>query len=1093
MGIIKTTRSHVAMNCSTILSGIAPVEYSALVIVELFPIVKSLKNDEDAADYQRLLTILEKVRNLATHHNYSKNSVVELVKDNFLSNTSIEDLKDIIKDSPYCWFPESLDAPMNFKSVSANPPKLRADYGQEDYCRPVGGNRNDGNESSSTVFLVQTIAPDVAQESIGSEQSLSSEARGTTMYNNEAEELLSSLRNAVDSRENAKHTWQWLLSIEEYERIKEFVSLNKIPTSQDLGDSFSLLLRLYIGEFYKRQWDGNNNPFSVLDDSNNSNFRNYKLICERTALVAYKKTNNVYQQSLYVDGGLPIHYISSKLDNNSRSLFVDSLSYLLDEDDIAMIQGESLLEKSTSSTALRESFHQGIGHSIYDYISAIRAKKHTWNDSDNIYPSEYSEFVNKVKEARERQEKRKKFSIRYTLWAYKDGEDFNFTLFPSLRFNPEDNTGKRHFGITQNKLSEWGIEPNETQFELQIGDERVLFSWCAAGDYISQGLVTQVDFPQINKSEISSRALLAPQISVCFPGSVQKHTLPSDSVVSPARNGLVQFYTDEDPSMGVWTSFKGNRSFPKSSVLYDKNRYTLESSFKSLDINEQFAWVVFDDEISFYDKEKGKSVELYNRKSNIYTEIPETCLHPIVNNPLIMPECISNGVVNVKINGGSTPVSVIRSQQLKFNIFNSESDEQLPEDGFSIDYRQKFADDQEADWKEYDASKTRLNQGLYDFRLRNKTLSTIHSCYVFPEEASVSADLSDPNNIKISFKDIDGVTSNDSLSPTTSRNSTSFFIRNNQDSYCFTIGLLQFKIYHPRPQTHVFFKGKELKEEKTSLILAFAEDIRISYISSKGSATFFLSENEKIYKTLFNALTQTAREKANNGVLSRFSLGSFVPEIKASDYKIRIYTQEIDNNEEIENLFLLNFSNNELIPISSKKPIDAAKGKAHNCFNALLFQSLKGIDFTESCYQPKFISKFDKREDRRLARTQRLDKYVDDNYWSNPYTFVQFEIACEHKLYFAVFDSLISILWDNRKNKKCFFDITKSRERTIVERRLSSFLSQYVKYCEESGRDVNCQGLLRLSKEFRFKWNILDQYKKDFDNNTLSIYNKIAR
>ena len=37
MGLIKTKRSHVAMNCSTIKGGIIPVEYSALVIVELFP------------------------------------------------------------------------------------------------------------------------------------------------------------------------------------------------------------------------------------------------------------------------------------------------------------------------------------------------------------------------------------------------------------------------------------------------------------------------------------------------------------------------------------------------------------------------------------------------------------------------------------------------------------------------------------------------------------------------------------------------------------------------------------------------------------------------------------------------------------------------------------------------------------------------------------------------------------------------------------------------------------------------------------------------------------------------------------------------
>ena len=121
------------MNCSAIPGGINPVEYSALVIVELFPIIKLLKKDEDAAEYQSLIRILETVRDQANKHDYSKASVVEMVKDRFLSNLSIVALKDIIKDSAFCQFPESLVMPMKFKGVSANPPQLRTDYGEEDY------------------------------------------------------------------------------------------------------------------------------------------------------------------------------------------------------------------------------------------------------------------------------------------------------------------------------------------------------------------------------------------------------------------------------------------------------------------------------------------------------------------------------------------------------------------------------------------------------------------------------------------------------------------------------------------------------------------------------------------------------------------------------------------------------------------------------------------------------------------------------------------------------------------------------------------------------------------------------------------------
>lgn len=38
MGLIKTKRNQVALNCSTKTSGITPVEYAAFVIVELIPI-----------------------------------------------------------------------------------------------------------------------------------------------------------------------------------------------------------------------------------------------------------------------------------------------------------------------------------------------------------------------------------------------------------------------------------------------------------------------------------------------------------------------------------------------------------------------------------------------------------------------------------------------------------------------------------------------------------------------------------------------------------------------------------------------------------------------------------------------------------------------------------------------------------------------------------------------------------------------------------------------------------------------------------------------------------------------------------------------
>lgn len=67
-----------------------------------------------------------------------------------------------------------------------------------------------------------------------------------------------------ESREdNLQYAWQWMLTLDEYNRIKDCVDDNPIPKGKEWNKNIKTakLLELYIGEFYKREYDGQNGPF----------------------------------------------------------------------------------------------------------------------------------------------------------------------------------------------------------------------------------------------------------------------------------------------------------------------------------------------------------------------------------------------------------------------------------------------------------------------------------------------------------------------------------------------------------------------------------------------------------------------------------------------------------------------------------------------------------------------------------------------------------------------------------------------------------------------------------------------------------------
>ena len=890
-----------------------------------------------------------------------------------------------------------------------------------------------------------------------------------------------------DDRSNAKFVWQWFLTLDDYEAIKACLKKNELPTPSKWNDKTVRLLTLYIGEFYKREYENNVTPFTQLGENTpNSKFRNYSRICEKLDIEPYKKDNQAHLHTLFVNGGLPIHYYSTKLDKAQSNKFIDGLSKLLyAENEIDISEGEEELEEFSGNTSLRESYQKGTGHSIFEYIQTIMAGNQTWDNSDNDSP-EFRGFIDKIKEANKKAVDRKKFRLFYSLWTYvHESSLIEFSLQPQIRFNPEED-GERHYAISLQRLANWGITNPPAQFSLRIGDNEMKFTKCINGDFISWDMVDRIDLNRLD-ANLTTDDLLHSDLTMVFDKLNGESTTIRNDINLPFKNGYLQFYTDDNPSMALWRSFKGAQSFLWSGLMYDKNRYHLLSPVPTTNINEELGWVTFSDCVVFEDRKNGKIHSFFNSKGRIYAKPLEDSLHrKIIDSPCLLPNCLLDGMAECTIGGEQSHAFIVKSSNLKFDVFRLANDEKVNSNPI-IEYKsaQEYQDPLSS-WKQYGSRS--LDQGLYVFRLFNAHYSTEVTCLVLPDNAKIEFySKSTPYLIKfIGFSNV----SLEGVSSSKSDNSTIFNIDNNVDSYDFTIGdesgCVSLQTYHPRPQTHVYLYGKEIKVNDTPIIIAYADEIEVKYISANSSKKFRLSEEEKIYKRLFEALTATAMGKDVDLLIKKHKI-LIDEKDKKSILPIRVYTQNIQNTNDSNNIMLLDLEDNTITPlVSFKKDL---KKLEHDC---LLFQSLKDVSCPDNYYAPKFLSHTGlgaKSNVKKDERQKKITNYANKNNsksFVSDYAYQQFEIACEHKMYFAFSDPLLGMCWDVKK--KNFLDVTKPK----FKENLSCFLLGYIDYTNRSSKELSIAGLRRLAKEFLFDWKVIkSDIEKSNSQQLLELYREI--
>lgn len=1059
-----------------------------------FPIIKSLK------------PVIRKSQGL---EQYSLEALRQYFQKNWLSKLSLEEQKELLKDISLIANIEddgyfSLKGNDNVYNSYLNKisiPDITNNYGSEQLyettetmanhiVEPMGSLQiEDVSMASEPIQESNTTSSEQAfeqsEEENTTEVETTSKNKSTKPQNNTSDpnkpfcdlynKLLADYKNPA-----AKYVWQWKLKLDDYTKISECIKKSKLPTVANMLPNTAKLLALYLGEFYKREYERDNKkPFPQLNvDLHRSDF--YKSLCEKLGLTPYKKTNDAHLFSLYVSGGLPVHYLSSKLDNNKSNILINCLSKLFGDDEIDAIEGETLLEK-LNNTSLRESYHQK--HAIYQYIQTIRDQQNAWDSSDDKN-SDFAEFLVKIKEANKKAEERRKFKLCYSLWMRQEEGNVNeFVIFPKFRFNPEDN-GERHFALSNQKLSSWGIQNPPAQFSLDICNQPLSFTWCCNGDYVSANKVDNIDMPPLDLS-LTPEMLSAAHYIIYYNAQQEEPKLLSSSklIKAPFEKGYIQFYSDDDPSMGAWISNKGGRPFIWSGILYDTNRYQLlTSELNAIHLNEQIDWVCFKSNVTLKDSKSNKLHTFFNSKGSIYAKPTESCWHSkILNSKYLLPGCCVDGMVPCKI-GDNLLKAYLVLPSVKFDIYRVEDDERIDVQPVIMHQRaEDFYNSHNGEWTTYDANEE-LHEGLYVFRIGYAYYTSDVICYVLPNDADIDFySQSDPYLVKFKYF------TNVSLSgtPSTVRDNEIVFRiagQKNETNFTFKIGdelgCVYLKTYHPRPQTYMCYHDACINQA----ILAYADEIHIQHISSDGCESYYLSEKDSVYGILFSALTGTVTS-GSQPLTKTYSVEGI---------DVRVYTQNIPNESLLTPLELLDLENNSILPINGASPItEAQTAMSERQHDGLLFQSLKGNDYFEVYFPPKFISKNgpDNVGSRIKAelRQNRLDKYANENKYSTDYAYQQFEIACEHRMYFATFDSLLSMCWNPKKQS--FLDVTKS----VFAKNLFAFIQGYVQYICRQSVVPSIMGLKRLAKEFKFSWKIIKKQIESCANNQLlhDLYNEL--
>ena len=456
MGIIKKNRSKVALNCST-MKSVMPIDYAALVIVELLSEARTVKKDEDASAFPELVQLIKSVSDETKKHSYSKEALISLVKEEFLKDKTSLDLLDLIKNSSFCFFPTEEGKPMQFSTVSQNPPLLRKDYGDEAYIMRSPEERHPVkkvvNEPKASKPSPSDALPAKRQKKQKEDLSDLPEIIALKKKYNQLE------------RPGKHYYWEWRVSTEDYEDYQGL--LKSVDFRERTRDKVRLCahqLAFYIAEWYKREYDGFNTS-GCLDDLGipstfNKDIWDYSHTDGDHPYCTPDTHINEWLYSMYVEGGFPIKY--TKRASRFAPLFDEIWGDDQRQDTISEEQLFELTQGFDGNQVVKNSLISGSLHEYYRYLRIQETMPIAESDMDK---EPFSDFIRNL------QEGKKKFYEQYLkpIWnVYLDPRDNIIEGVVRVSFGRRDD----NCYIPYECLKYWGIPGLSSlkEFDIEVLD-----------------------------------------------------------------------------------------------------------------------------------------------------------------------------------------------------------------------------------------------------------------------------------------------------------------------------------------------------------------------------------------------------------------------------------------------------------------------------------------------------------------------------------------------------------------------------------------------------------------------------------------------
>ncbi len=839
-----------------------------------------------------------------------------------------------------------------------------------------------------------------------------------------------------------KYIWQWNLTLQEYNDIKSLMSkYSSILKEVIQNKTCCILLQMYVSEWYKREYNGNDRQGNAFKSVGLTNIS--EELCYRLEKEVYHDSSGDCRtlDTLYVDGGLPLNYLLNKENSAFRRTIEDIIE--------VNAEGAEYLSDNLGDLCNNQVVNQSYKNkaSIYDFVQDFVIK-------GNLLIEGFEEFTRLIQETNDKQ-LQKKIEVRYKV--FKTAKCFQ--LIPQLFFRKEPNDVR--YAISQERLNAWGAHPQNNSFVMEIKAQqntiwKKQYTKCLRGDYIS--------FPKSDKTDLRIEDYLCLEK---WDVLVDGLPIQNKAIYNALREkGYVQMYSTDRFS---WYSQSSN-NYKYSAVLFDRTKGTSLNEDDETNIivdgkpSELFGWKIIDEMLCFTISDK--KTTLFNRAGELFVE---SKVKPL--SEYYFGKCVEDKKLYLLYMEERPSFDVVYTKELNGEIVSQPLNEK--EYKWEIKYG-------------HDGSFTSLENsshcGCAEIRITynsNDKINKTIRCFFIPKKAEIR-NITDANNRRTDFRNFNGLTiryKDEKLVNDKGVWRKFWGSFSKEDYHCpeakyqVTDGVVCFELAVDKPLDATVVKstgsivgvGRKEKENRIKLPILALDRIKVHQLPNN---TFVKLDKYRFYSYAYTALMEheyTDNHSVPNTYLDlqtfthvfslrqtigNFDLSSlcfvFVPTKNPrnrQDIKwIHEDTLQFDIPSEDEGI-VVQLVERHGTPLILLKPIYVpAKGG---------YKDLEGWE-------------------RKEARRKRINNYhrIYSGIISNFDEAIDyFDVAVETGMYFGVFDALMGLVFMNN-------DI----ENKLVESNNSAkHLAQFYKQYVEKRNAVKHEQLWRMADEFLFDWCLIPQ------------------